>query len=183
MSVVDRIIECWPAGDEVLQTDRLGEVCPVAAASTAIASGVLGFALMNDRSELVAWFRTELVQAVDWGGDPHNAKLAATEGDDVRLSPRKSFDLWRETIRGGPSHGTTARSRPRNASPATSARPCCATSATRLTGQGPAAGHAPAPSRRLPGYDVLGLRPVARPRRDRRRLVRRARPSTTTSSP
>ena len=55
---------------------------------------------MNDRSEFVAWFRPELVQAVDWGGDPHNAKLAATEGDHVRLSPRRSFDLWRETIRG-----------------------------------------------------------------------------------
>ena len=84
----------------MLQTDRLGEVCPGAAGSTEIASGVIGFALMNDRSELVAWFRSELVQAVDWGGDPHNAKLAATEGDHVRLSPRRSFDLWRETIRG-----------------------------------------------------------------------------------
>ena len=46
------------------------------------------------------WFRPELVRQVDWGGDPHNAKLAAAEGDDVRLSPRKSFDLWRETVRG-----------------------------------------------------------------------------------
>ena len=97
---IDRIVECWSAGDEVLQTDRLGEVCPSAVASTAVASGVLGFALMNDRSELVAWFRTEHVQSVDWGGDPHNAKLAATEGEHVRLSPRRSFDLWRETIRG-----------------------------------------------------------------------------------
>ena len=46
------------------------------------------------------WFRPELVRQVDWGGDPHNAKLAAAEGDHVRLSPRKSFDLWRETVRG-----------------------------------------------------------------------------------
>ncbi|MET0324811.1 MAG: SpoIIE family protein phosphatase, partial [Ilumatobacteraceae bacterium] len=98
--VVDRILECWPAGDEVLQTHRLGEVCAGAAGSADVASGVLGFALMNDRSELVAWFRGELVQSVDWGGDPHNAKLAATEGDHVRLSPRRSFELWRETISG-----------------------------------------------------------------------------------
>jgi chemotaxis family two-component system sensor kinase Cph1 len=98
--VVDRIIESWPAGDEVLQTNRLGTLCPAAAERPEIASGALAFALMNDRSELIAWFRSELVQAVDWGGDPHNAKLAATEGDHVRLSPRKSFDLWRETICG-----------------------------------------------------------------------------------
>jgi light-regulated signal transduction histidine kinase (bacteriophytochrome) len=98
--VIDGIIECWPSRDEVLQTHRLGEVCPAAAGSPEVASGVIGFALMNDRSELVAWFRPELVRAVDWGGDPHNAKLAASEGDHVRLSPRRSFDLWRETIRG-----------------------------------------------------------------------------------
>jgi two-component system, chemotaxis family, sensor kinase Cph1 len=48
----------------------------------------------------VMWFRPELVRQVDWGGDPHNAKLAAAEDDHVRLSPRKSFDLWRETVRG-----------------------------------------------------------------------------------
>ena len=98
--LVDRIIGSWPAGDEVLRSYRLGESCPGAANRPEIASGVLGFALMNDRSEFVAWFRSELIRAVDWGGDPHNAKLAATEGDHVRLSPRKSFDLWRETIRG-----------------------------------------------------------------------------------
>src|SRR4029077_13815240 len=98
--VVDRIIECWPAEDEVLQTNRLREICPAAAAEPEIASGVMAFSLMNDRSELVGWFRSELVQAVDWGGDPHTPELGAAEGDTVRLSPRKSFDLWRETIRG-----------------------------------------------------------------------------------
>jgi serine phosphatase RsbU (regulator of sigma subunit)/GAF domain-containing protein len=98
--VIEQVIECWPSDDEALHTNRLGELCPAVADHAGVASGILANALINDRSEFVAWFRPELVQAVDWGGDPHNAKLAAIEDDTVRLSPRKSFELWRETIRG-----------------------------------------------------------------------------------
>jgi chemotaxis family two-component system sensor kinase Cph1 len=36
---------------------------------------------------------------VDWGGDPHNKAIAVSEGDQIRLSPRKSFDRWREIVR------------------------------------------------------------------------------------
>ena len=82
-------------GDAVLHVD---ERRPLGADE--VASGVLAFPLTNDRREVVMWFRPELVRQVDWGGDPHNAKLAAEEGDHVRLSPRKSFELWRETVRG-----------------------------------------------------------------------------------
>jgi two-component system, chemotaxis family, sensor kinase Cph1 len=39
------------------------------------------------------------VHSVDWGGDPHNKAIAEREGDSVRLSPRKSFERWRETVR------------------------------------------------------------------------------------
>ena len=30
------------------------------------------------------------------GGDPDNKAIAVTEGDQVRISPRKSFERWRE---------------------------------------------------------------------------------------
>ena len=36
---------------------------------------------------------------MDWGGDPHNKAIAVSEGDEIRLSPRKSFDRWREVVR------------------------------------------------------------------------------------
>ncbi len=85
--VVDRIVACWPVEHEVLQTDRLSELCPSVVADPEVASGVMGFALMNDRSELVAWFRSERVQSIDWGGDPHNAKLGAAEGDGCPSQP------------------------------------------------------------------------------------------------
>ena len=36
---------------------------------------------------------------MDWGGDPHNKAIAVIEGDEIRLSPRKSFERWREVVR------------------------------------------------------------------------------------
>ncbi|MCK9903397.1 SpoIIE family protein phosphatase [Frankia sp. Cpl3] len=61
------------------------------------ACGVLGVRLSPD--EMVVWVRPETVQTVDWGGDPHNKQLHTQEGDGVRLSPRRSFERWRETVR------------------------------------------------------------------------------------
>ena len=46
------------------------------------------------------WLRPEQPEIVDWGGDPRNKELHAAEGQEVRLSPRKSFDQWREVVRG-----------------------------------------------------------------------------------
>jgi light-regulated signal transduction histidine kinase (bacteriophytochrome) len=47
----------------------------------------------------VVWLRDEVVRTVDWGGDPNHKAIAVPEGDGVRLSPRQSFDLWREHVR------------------------------------------------------------------------------------
>ena len=61
-------------------------------------AGLLALRLPDGQA--VVWLRHEAVHNVDWGGDPHNKAIATREGDDVRLSPRKSFALWRETVRG-----------------------------------------------------------------------------------
>ena len=34
------------------------------------------------------------------GGDPNNQAIELREGDHVRLSPRRSFERWSETVRG-----------------------------------------------------------------------------------
>ena len=96
--VADRIA-AWAAalGEDVVATDAL----PRAARGPApveLACGVL--ALPLPEGQYVLWFRGEAVQHIDWGGDPHNKAIAAREGDGVRLSPRKSFERWREIVRG-----------------------------------------------------------------------------------
>ncbi|WP_104522581.1 SpoIIE family protein phosphatase [Blastococcus atacamensis] len=93
-------IAAWAAGcgNDVVTTDALATDAPHLAAPTELACGALVLPLPE--GQYVLWFRGEAVRHIDWGGDPHNKAIAEREGDEVRLSPRKSFDRWRETVRG-----------------------------------------------------------------------------------
>ncbi|CCG02138.1 SpoIIE family protein phosphatase [Blastococcus saxobsidens] len=90
----------WAAaqGDDVVATDALASVAPGLGSATGPVCGVLVLPLPE--GQYVLWFRGEAVRHIDWGGDPHNKAIAEREGDEVRLSPRKSFERWRETVRG-----------------------------------------------------------------------------------
>lgn len=59
------------------------------------AAGVLAVPISELHSHYLIWFRSELVQVVNWAGRP-----TKQEGSDGRLSPRQSFALWQETVRG-----------------------------------------------------------------------------------
>ncbi|RBY95031.1 histidine kinase [Blastococcus sp. TBT05-19] len=93
-------IAAWAAsrGDDVVATDSLDVDAPHLRAPTELACGALVLPLPE--GQYVLWFRGEAVRHIDWGGDPHNKAIAEREGDEVRLSPRKSFERWRETVRG-----------------------------------------------------------------------------------
>ncbi|MEO8583514.1 MAG: GAF domain-containing protein, partial [Flavitalea sp.] len=58
-----------------------------------IASGILYHSLGKGPENCIIWCRTEIVQEVDWGGNPEKAIIKSEKG----LSPRKSFELWKET--------------------------------------------------------------------------------------
>jgi chemotaxis family two-component system sensor kinase Cph1 len=45
----------------------------------------------------VLWFRPEVVQTVKWGGNPQ--KPVQEEAGSLRLHPRRSFEIWKETVR------------------------------------------------------------------------------------
>jgi len=62
-----------------------------------IASGLL--AIPISKRSYVLWFRPEVIQTVNWGGDPNNAYEVQESDGDMRLCPRKSFSLWKETVR------------------------------------------------------------------------------------
>ena len=44
------------------------------------------------------WFRPEVIQTVNWGGDPNQAFEVSQSEGNIRLCPRKSFELWKETV-------------------------------------------------------------------------------------
>ncbi|MCF6506895.1 GAF domain-containing protein [Blastococcus sp. MG754426] len=92
-------IAAWAAsrGEDVVATDALAAAAPGLGAVDP-ACGVLVLPLPE--GQYVLWSRGEAVRHIDWGGDPHNKAIAEREGDAVRLSPRKSFERWRETVRG-----------------------------------------------------------------------------------
>ncbi|WP_295531964.1 HWE histidine kinase domain-containing protein [Novosphingobium sp. Chol11] len=79
-------------------TDRLSEIYPPAKAFVGVASGLLVIAVSRDPSDFILWFRPELVETALWAGDPAKAMTTGPDGD--QLSPRKSFEVWKHTVRG-----------------------------------------------------------------------------------
>ncbi|MFL9452705.1 MULTISPECIES: sensor histidine kinase [Nostocales] len=83
--------------EEVFYTDSLPHIYPDAERFKHVASGLL--AIPISKRNYVLWFRPEVIQTVNWGGDPNKAfELSQTEGN-LHLRPRKSFELWKETVR------------------------------------------------------------------------------------
>lgn len=84
--------------EEIFATDELGKIYPAAEKFRDVASGLLVISIAKSQKNYVLWFRPEVLQTVAWGGNPNKA-VEVTENGDMRLSPRKSFDLWKETVR------------------------------------------------------------------------------------
>ncbi|MCF6735667.1 SpoIIE family protein phosphatase [Blastococcus sp. KM273129] len=82
----------------VRATDAVSRVLPAAADLAATASGVLVAEVAGGRGDYLAWFRPETLREITWGGNPYTSKTAQTDAGP-RLSPRRSFDAWSETVR------------------------------------------------------------------------------------
>jgi light-regulated signal transduction histidine kinase (bacteriophytochrome) len=95
--VVSAVVD-WArsAEDAVVHSECLYRELPAANLDPQVAAGALVLNLPDGQH--VAWFRREVLRSVDWGGDPHNKAIAVGEGDEIRLSPRKSFERWREVV-------------------------------------------------------------------------------------
>lgn len=91
-------LERLQQGEGVYATDQLGEVWPEASAYADVASGILFIAVTDAPSDFIIWFRPELVGTTNWAGQDN--KLIKTGPHLDRLSPRKSFEIWKETVRG-----------------------------------------------------------------------------------
>ncbi|WP_414753300.1 ATP-binding protein [Anabaena sp. CCY 9910] len=83
--------------EEVFYTDSLPQVYPDAERYKNVASGLL--AIPISQRNYVLWFRPEVIQTVNWGGDPNQPFQVNKLDGNVRLCPRKSFELWKETVR------------------------------------------------------------------------------------
>ena len=84
-------------------TDALSRDYSPAAELVELASGLIAVQISRTRRDLIMWFRTETMRTVNWAGNPNDKPLVAGP-NGMRLTPRRSFELFAESVR--------ARSRP-----------------------------------------------------------------------
>ncbi|MEH2025207.1 response regulator [Nostoc sp.] len=86
----------------VFATDSLSRLYPEAKAFQDQASGLLAISILfnhaKQKSYHIIWFRPEQIQTVNWAGNPQDS-LTMNEIGEMQLSPRKSFAMWKETVR------------------------------------------------------------------------------------
>lgn len=83
--------------EEVFQTDSLPQIYFEAERFKDIASGLL--AIPISKRSFVLWLRPEVIQTVNWSGDPNKAYELKVTHETMQLCPRQSFALWKETVR------------------------------------------------------------------------------------
>ena len=82
----------------IWSTHRLSDVYPPAASYAAEVSGLLAVPLSHRPRDYMLFFRKEWEHTLNWGGDPNKSYVPGPLGD--RLTPRKSFAIWKETVKG-----------------------------------------------------------------------------------
>ena len=82
----------------VYATQSLSADYPPGAAFSGVASGVLAAPLSSSGQNLLMWFRPEVIQTVNWGGNPHD-KPTVPGPHGPRRTPRRSFDRFTESVR------------------------------------------------------------------------------------
>lgn len=82
--------------DNIFATGSLPAHYPPITPFTSVASGLLAVRLARSRPNYLLWFRPEVIQTVHWGGNPEKPVEVAAGGS--RLSPRKSFEIWKQTV-------------------------------------------------------------------------------------
>jgi len=82
----------------VWSTDNLSAIYPPATSFVDDAAGLLALPVSRTPRDYIVLFRKEHLREVHWAGNPEKAVELGPLG--ARLTPRKSFDLWKEERRG-----------------------------------------------------------------------------------
>ncbi|MFT9220562.1 histidine kinase dimerization/phosphoacceptor domain -containing protein [Gluconobacter oxydans] len=87
----------------IFVSTMLGKDYPPAAEWPERSAGLLAITLPFRTPTCLIWSRVEIIQTIEWAGNPHKD---TTEGSDV-LRPRASFRTWEQTIRGHSTRWTS----------------------------------------------------------------------------
>ena len=87
------------ASSRVYANDELSVLYPPAEAFVDRAAGVLAIPISRSPRDYIIFCRGEVVRTVNWAGDP-GSKVVAAGPNGPRLTPRKSFEAWQQTVKG-----------------------------------------------------------------------------------
>jgi len=82
-------------GPDVFHTDNVGLEIPQLPGLAKSVSGVLSVSISELHSNFLIWFKCEQARTVQWAGKPEKAV-----DQSGSLSPRQSFDLWKQKVEG-----------------------------------------------------------------------------------
>lgn len=82
--------------DKVYATENIEPALDLKAQYKDIASGMIAIPISLRKGDYILGFRPEVVQTVEWGGNPNNA--INFEEDKKTYHPRHSFTIWKETV-------------------------------------------------------------------------------------
>jgi light-regulated signal transduction histidine kinase (bacteriophytochrome)/CheY-like chemotaxis protein len=85
------------SGGKIWSTFELSRTLPNAEISSDDVCGVLAIPLSQRSGDYLFFFRKEVVQTLQWAGNPDKSYPTGPLGD--RLTPRKSFAIWKEMVR------------------------------------------------------------------------------------
>jgi light-regulated signal transduction histidine kinase (bacteriophytochrome) len=83
--------------NEVFATDSLPLDFELGKDFKEVGSGLIVLPISKKRQEYILGFRPEVVQVVEWGGNPNDA--IQMESDNKTYHPRNSFATWKETVK------------------------------------------------------------------------------------
>jgi two-component system, chemotaxis family, sensor kinase Cph1 len=86
------------AHQALFHTDSLPQYYRAAHEYKDVASGLLVLQISKVRHYTILWFRSEVLQTVNWAGDPRTS-LSMTDDGSLVLCPRQSFDHWQQIVR------------------------------------------------------------------------------------
>ncbi|MBO0906354.1 HWE histidine kinase domain-containing protein [Jiella sonneratiae] len=87
------------SASRVYASDDLSSVYPKAHDFMDRAAGLLAIPISRSPRDYLIFFRKEIVETVTWAGRP-DEKPVEFGPNGPRLTPRKSFEAWQETVRG-----------------------------------------------------------------------------------
>ena len=86
------------AAGRAFATDQVSSLVPQFADGRINVAGLLAIPISRTPRDYVVLFRSEIVRSVRWAGDPHKPVQYGPNGP--RLTPRESFEEWKETVVG-----------------------------------------------------------------------------------